>query len=81
MVLFGNVVVFGQSGCNRANWLQLGKSGCIRESRCIQPRWLYLVKMVLFRQSGCNWAKVNVFGQIGCIHEKWLQLGKSACNP
>ena len=32
----GKLVVFGQIGCIRANWLYLRKRGCIRVN------WLYL---------------------------------------
>ena len=59
------VVVFRQSGCNRAKSLLFGQ------------KWLYSgrvvvfgQKMVVFRQSGCIRAKMVVFGQ------KWLYSGK-----
>ena len=32
LVVFGKVVIFEQSGCSRAKWLESGKSGCTRES-------------------------------------------------
>ena len=59
------MVVFGQ-------WLYLGKSGCNQESGCIPAKMVVfrqidciLVKMVVFGQSGCIRAKIVVFGQSG----------------
>ena len=53
--------VFGQSGCNRAAWLYLGKvvdflqGGSIRakllysdKGGCILAKWLYSAKVVVF---------------------------------
>ena len=63
------VVVFGQSGCIRANWLHSGKVAIFGQKRlysgkvvvfgqggCPRGRWLYLSK------SGCTRAKVVVYG-------------------
>ena len=50
------VVVFGQSGLIRINWLISGKSGSL------QGRRFYSGKMVVFGESGCIQAKVVVFG-------------------
>ena len=46
----GKVVVFGQSGCIRANVVVLGK------------KWLYSGKVVVFGKSCCIRVKVVVFG-------------------
>ena len=61
------MIVFGQSGCNRAKVVVFGQSAFIGE------------KVVVFGQSGCNRAKVVVFGQGGRIHAKLVVFGQSGC--
>ena len=58
MVVFGKVVVFGQSGCSRAKVVVFGrKYFLIGQSGCIRAKWLYSGKVVVF------WENVVVFGQ------------------
>ena len=80
MVLFGKMVVFGQSSCIWAkvvllgkNWLYSGKSGSNRAKVVLfGQKWLFSDKVVALGQSGSNLAKVVVFQQSGCILAKWL---------
>ena len=72
MVVFGKVVVYGQSSCFLAKWLYLDKSGCIQVSLVvIGQKWLYSGKVVVFGQkwfysdkSGFIRVKVVVFGRV-----------------
>ena len=58
MVVFGQkwlysdkVFVLGKSSCSRANWLCLGKSGCIRAKVDVsRQKLLYLGTVVVFGQ-------------------------------
>ena len=53
------VVLFGKNGCNRVDFLYLGKRCCIWAKMVVfGTKWLYSGKVVVFGQSGCIWAKV-----------------------
>ena len=65
MVVFGNVVVFGQ------NMLYSDKIGCINQIGVI---W---AKLFGFGQIGFIWAKLVVFGEIGCIWAKLVVFGQN----
>ena len=71
------MVEFGQSGCNRAEWLYSSKVVVFGQ------KWLYSGKVVIFGKNGCIRAKVVALGQSGCIRtkgvvfgQKWLYSGK-----
>ena len=71
------MVVFGQSSCNRANWLSSGRVVVVRQSEYICARWLYSGKRGINQarwlysdKNSCIWEKVVVFVQ------KWLYSGK-----
>ena len=73
------MIVFGQSGFIRINWLYSGKSGCIWAKVVLfGQKWFYSGKR------GCIRAKVVLIGQSQCIlanvvvfRVKWLYLGES----
>ena len=73
MVVFGQIVVFGQK------WLYLGKIGCIwAKVVVLELNCFFLAKVVVFGQSGRTRVKlvfsgkVVVFGQNGCIQAKMV---------
>ena len=65
MIYSGEEVLFGQSGCIRA------ESGCMwKKSSFIRQKWFHLGNVVVFGNQYCVWAKVVVFEQSGCILAK-----------
>ena len=87
MVVFGKVVVFGQSSLIRAKvvvfglkWLYSGKSGCIRAKVVVfGQKLLYFGKVVVFVEKLLYSGKVDVFGENGCVWAIWLCSVKSSC--
>ena len=74
------MVVFGQSGCNRANMVVIEQGGCVSPMLLCSGKmvllWLYTGKVVLFGQSGCIRSKWMYSGVSGCLRERWLYSDK-----
>ena len=84
--IWAKVIVLGQIGCIWRNWLNSGKSNCIRASGCIRAnwliraKWLYSGKVVVFGQSGCILGKTGCIRQIRSFFTKLVVLGQTGCN-